>query len=139
MRSVADIGEDALVSRLLAQLPDAPTELFVGPGDDCAVVPFSESEWQLLKTDAIVEGVHFLPEENRRRVGWKAIARVVSDFAAMGGRPRWFLITVDDTRPYKVPDFEQVKSSIQASLVQRRNAALLQKLRAAATVSVLAK
>lgn len=52
---------------------------------------------------------------------------------------RWFLIKVDDTRPYKAPDFEQVKSSIQASLVQRRNAALLQKLRAAATVSVLAK
>lgn len=52
---------------------------------------------------------------------------------------RWFLIKVEDTRPYKAPDFEQVKSSIQASLVQRRNAALLQKLRSATTVSVSAK
>jgi thiamine-monophosphate kinase len=75
-------------------MPAAPPDLLVGPGDDCAVVPFSDSEWQLLKTDSLVEGVHFLPEENRRRVGWKAIARVVSDFAAMGGRPRWFLVTV---------------------------------------------
>ena len=94
MTRVGYIGEDALVSRLLEQMPAAPPDLLVGPGDDCAVVPFSDSEWQLLKTDSLVEGVHFLPEENRRRVGWKAIARVVSDFAAMGGRPRWFLVTV---------------------------------------------
>jgi thiamine-monophosphate kinase len=124
MMRVADIGEDALVSRLLAQLPDAPTELFVGPGDDCAVVPFSESEWQLLKTDAIVEGVHFLPEENRRRVGWKAIARVVSDFAAMGGRPRWFLITVGIPADAAIAPLEDLYQGM-ADCLQTYGAALV--------------
>jgi thiamine-monophosphate kinase len=94
MKCVNDIGEDALIAQLLAQLPPAPQSLHVGPGDDCAVVPFSSTAWQLLKTDAIVEGVHFLSNENIRRVGWKAIARVVSDFAAMGGAPQWFLVTL---------------------------------------------
>jgi len=94
MKSVRHMGEDAIVERLIAHLPPAPAHLIVGPGDDCAVVPFSSTHWQLLKTDAIVEGIHFLPNENLERVGWKAIARVVSDFAAMGGTPQWFLVTL---------------------------------------------
>lgn len=94
MKSVRDMGENTVIQRLLAQLPPPPADLFTGPGDDCAVVPFSASHWQLLKTDAIVEGIHFLPDEDFERVGWKAIARVVSDFAAMGGSARWFLVTL---------------------------------------------
>jgi thiamine-monophosphate kinase len=49
---------------------------------------------QLLKADAIVEGIHYLADTPARAVGWKAAARVVSDFAAMGGRPERFLITL---------------------------------------------
>jgi thiamine-monophosphate kinase len=48
----------------------------------------------LLKTDALVGGVHFLLDNNPEPVGWKAVARVISDFAAMGGKPERFLITV---------------------------------------------
>lgn len=94
MKSLREIGENTVIQRLITRLPPPPADLFVGPGDDCAVVPFSASDWQLLKTDAIVEGVHFLTNENFERVGWKAIARVVSDFAAMGGSARWFLVTL---------------------------------------------
>lgn len=68
--------------------------LVVGPGDDCAVVDLGRGPLQLLKTDAIVEGVHFLPRTPAERVGWKAAARVLSDIAAMGGRPREFLVTL---------------------------------------------
>lgn len=116
MKRVADMGEDALISRLLAQLPLPSAELHTGPGDDCAVVPFSASEWQLLKTDAIVEGVHFLSNENRRRVGWKAIARVVSDFAAMGGTPQWFLVTLGIPADTDVDSLEQLYQGMAACL-----------------------
>lgn len=102
MASASETGEDSLISQLLALLPAAPADLIAGPGDDCAVVAFSDSEWQLLKTDAIVEHVHFLSDENMERVGWKAIARVVSDFAAMGGAPRWFLVTLGIPPEYEI-------------------------------------
>jgi len=92
MKSVGDLGEDGLIARLCAGLPGRD-DLVVGPGDDCAVVGRGD-RLTLLKTDAVVAGVHFLPEEAALRVGWKAVARVLSDFAAMGGRPGEFLVTL---------------------------------------------
>jgi len=95
MTTLRDIGEDALIARLVALVPRDPDPL-AGPGDDCAVIdsgPGHET-LQLLKTDALVGGVHFLREADARAVGWKAAARVISDFAAMGGKPGRFLVTV---------------------------------------------
>ena len=95
MTTLRDIGEDALIERLIALVPLDPNPL-AGPGDDCAVIdpgPPSTS-LQLLKTDALVGHVHFLPDTPARSVGWKSVARVVSDFAAMGGKPERFLVTV---------------------------------------------
>lgn len=95
--TLADLGEDRLVARLTRGLPASDT-LLVGPGDDCAVIGCrSDAVWTLFKTDCVIEGVHFsvnpgVPE--LRRVGWKALARAVSDIAAMGGKPEYVLITV---------------------------------------------
>ncbi len=93
--TLRDLGEDAVVERLCAALPGAPG-LIVGPGDDCAVVRTPiPGTWRLLKTDCVVEGVHFLSSTEPERVGWKAAARAVSDFAAMGGgQPEEALITL---------------------------------------------
>lgn len=93
MKTLRDIGEDALIERLTGLVPLDPSPL-AGPGDDCAVIDAGNDKLQLLKTDALVGGVHFLTSAPPRRVGWKAAARVVSDFAAMGGTPERFLITL---------------------------------------------
>ena len=92
-KRLCDLGEDALIARILKDFPGGGT-LRVGPGDDCAVVDPGRGPLRLLKTDAIVEGVHFLAETDAEKVGWKAIARVISDFAAMGGKPEHLLVTV---------------------------------------------
>lgn len=92
MRRLRDMGEDPLIARLLKGFPT--DGLMVGPGDDCAVVDPGRGRLRLLKTDAIVAGVHFLPEARPTKVGWKAVARVLSDFAAMGGRPEHLLVTL---------------------------------------------
>ena len=88
------IGEDKLVARLLRGLPGGP-QVVHGPGDDCAVIGARRAQiWRLLKTDCIIEGVHFLKAEHPRKIGWKALARAISDIAAMGGRPLHALVTL---------------------------------------------
>ncbi len=93
MTRLRDIGEDELIRRLVLLMPrpELPEE---GPGDDCAVVKSGRGKLQLLKTDALVEGIHFLSDAPPRQIGWKAIARVTSDFAAMGGAPDRFLVSI---------------------------------------------
>lgn len=91
--SVADLGEEAVVSRLIAMIPPG-RGVIAGPGDDCAVVEAGDGSWQLLKTDCVVEGVHFLSGTDPLLVGRKAMNRVLSDLAAMGASPAHALVTI---------------------------------------------
>jgi len=96
--TLRDLGEEALIERIASMLPVAAGAA-AGPGDDCAVVdgfenPRGGDRLTLLKTDAIVESIHYESNTEAERVGWKAVMRVVSDFAAMGGVPDRFLITI---------------------------------------------
>lgn len=89
-----ELGEERLVQQLVKRLKKN-RHVVAGPGDDCAVVAAPEKGRLLLfKTDCVVEGVHFLPNEKPVAVGWKAMARTLSDFAAMAGRPRYALVTL---------------------------------------------
>jgi len=92
MQTLADIGEDELIRRIVRKLPQGESVL-AGPGDDCAVVHSARTR-QVLKTDTVVEGVHFTTETPGRLVGRKAMARVISDFAAMAATPRHALVTL---------------------------------------------
>jgi thiamine-monophosphate kinase len=93
MKKLSEIGEDELIRRLVAGF-GTTRQLTVGPGDDCAIWDEGRESLLLLKTDALVEGIHFLPEADPSAVGWKAIARVASDIAAMAGEPEAYLVTV---------------------------------------------
>lgn len=88
------LSEDALVELLLAGSP-LGTHTALGPGDDCAAIRQPGSrDLLLLKTDCVVEGVHFLATQPPAQVGWKALCRALSDIGAMGGTPDSALITV---------------------------------------------
>jgi thiamine-monophosphate kinase len=89
-----EVGEDRLIAQLVARLPSRP-DVLVGPGDDCAVLKGPGKDRLLLfKTDCVVAGVHFQPNEKPSAVGWKAMARTLSDFAAMSGLPHFALVTL---------------------------------------------
>jgi len=96
----ASLGERGLIRRFRAALPARP-DVLVGAGDDCAVVAWSDAEDLVLKSDPVMEGHHFLPGTDLRRVGRKALGRVLSDFASMGAEPRWAL--VDLVAPAETP------------------------------------
>jgi thiamine-monophosphate kinase len=88
-------SEAALLEIISPLLPKPSREVLTGIGDDCAAIrPMPGGELQLLKTDALVEGIHFAPGTPPERVGWKALCRPLSDIAAMGGTPLHAMVTV---------------------------------------------
>jgi len=91
-----DLGEDEMIRRLTKTWPKKSPRLLYGTGQDCAILrmPAKKGKVQLFKTDSVVESVHFTSQEKPERVGWKALARCVSDIAAMGGLPTFALITL---------------------------------------------
>lgn len=92
-RTVSDIGEHALISRITQRLA-TPSWVLIGPGDDAAVVQPERGTFEVLTTDAIVEGVHFdrrfVPPD---AIGHRALAVNLSDLAAMGASPRAALLS----------------------------------------------
>src|SRR5438445_3360358 len=87
-------GEDRLLDQLLRRLPFGKT-VALGAGDDCALVAApARRNFLVLKTDCIVEGIHFLPRATALDVGWKAMMRPLSDFAATSALPQFALITL---------------------------------------------
>jgi thiamine-monophosphate kinase len=91
---LGDLGEDRLLEQLLGPL-SLKKAIVTEPGDDCAVVKIPDrSRLLVLKTDCVVEGVHFLRGTNALDVGWKAMMRPLSDFAATSALPQFALITL---------------------------------------------
>ena len=89
------VGEDRLLERLLPLLPVQNRDVVAAAGDDCAVVRYAGGcDLLVLKTDCVVEAVHFESAADPRDIGWKAMMRPLSDFAAISGLPRFALITL---------------------------------------------
>ncbi len=73
----------------------ASGSLRVGMGDDAAVWKPTPGMETVLTTDWFLEGSHFLRDKHPAdAVGWKCLARTVSDIAAMGGKPQCFLLSL---------------------------------------------
>src|SRR5262245_34771769 len=87
------MNEFELIARLTRSVPTNKS-VVVGPGDDCALLDLGLPDRLLLfKTDAVVEGIHFASETPPEKIGHKALARCLSDIAAMAGSPIAALVT----------------------------------------------
>lgn len=88
------MNEFELIARLTQSLPTNQS-VVVGAGDDCAVLDLGVPDKLILfKTDAVVEEIHFTKETPPDKIGRKALARCLSDIAAMAGTPTAALVTV---------------------------------------------
>ena len=86
------MNELEIIRRISGELPQAPPEVLVPIGDDCAVLRLGDQTW-VAASDMLVAGYHFKSWAAPEDVGYKAIAVNVSDVAAMGGTPRFVLVS----------------------------------------------
>jgi len=84
------LGEFERIARFFAPLA-APEGLELQ--DDVAIIPGPPGEQYVLKTDAIVEGVHFLPDDPADQVAQKLLRVNLSDLAGKGAVPVGYLLT----------------------------------------------
>lgn len=108
------MNELELIARLTGALP-ANDSVVVGAGDDCAVLEVGAGDrWLLFKTDAVVEGVHFTREAPPEQIGHKALARCLSDIAAMAGTPTAAVITIGLPREFQPERVERIYAGLNA-------------------------
>ena len=90
---IKDLGEFGLIKALLRDQTQSEG-VIVPAGDDAAVVEITPGMSIVYTCDCMVEDVHFLATAKGEDVGFKLLASNISDIAAMGGRPRFAVITV---------------------------------------------
>src|SRR4051812_43227636 len=84
-------GEDSLIARYFRPLATEPGAFDLT--DDAAILRVSADEL-VVTTDAIVEGVHFLPSDPPDTIARKALRVNLSDLAAKGATPAGFVLTL---------------------------------------------
>ena len=98
---VSELGEFGLID-LLARMAYAARDkeagawqqLILGIGDDAAAW-YGDASIQLATVDSLIQDVHFrLGIASREELGWRALAANLSDIAAMGGLPKYALVSL---------------------------------------------
>jgi thiamine-monophosphate kinase len=91
-------SENELIRRIraAASLPRGRNSAVrLGIGDDAALLTPRRGYETILTCDWFLEGTHFLRDKHPAdSIGWKCLARAISDVTAMGGEPRCFLLSL---------------------------------------------
>lgn len=117
------ISEVELIKRIRRQSSSPPLDLLKGIGDDCAVfIPNGANgadALSLITTDTLVEGVHFnLTWHPPQLLGQKAAAVNVSDIAAMGGVPRFALLSLAVPTTMATSDLDAILEGFLSALAR---------------------
>ena len=87
------VSEEDLIQQFLAPLTDRVPGAF-GLKDDCATVRPPSGHDLVVTTDAVVSGLHFVPDEQPEVIAWRALAVNISDLAAKGATPLCYLMAL---------------------------------------------
>ena len=74
--------------------PTTDAGVFLGIGDDCALLRTRPGYELAISTDTLGSGTHFFPDDNPEKLGFKALAVNLSDLAAMGATPRFAMLAI---------------------------------------------
>ncbi|MCK5818777.1 MAG: thiamine-phosphate kinase [Psychromonas sp.] len=81
--------------------------VYLGIGDDCAILDIPVGYQLVVTTDTLVAGVHFFDDVDPYLLGYKSLAVNLSDLAAMGAKPKWtsLAITLPRVDPQWLAEF----------------------------------
>ncbi|HIE41197.1 MAG TPA: thiamine-phosphate kinase [Candidatus Aenigmarchaeota archaeon] len=118
-------SERSFIKQIEALTPTSMDGLIKGIGDDCAVLAKNRDQATLLTTDTLIESVHFDPAWHPPYLlGRKAAAVNISDIAAMGGQPRFPLLSVGVSAATEEGWLDQVMTGFQ-SMLEEHNMILI--------------
>lgn len=93
--NIGKIGEFGLINIINKTLGTKNKTIIKGIGDDAAALKLENNNLTLLTTDMLIEGIHFdLSYCDPYHIGAKALAVNISDVAAMGGNPTFYLLSI---------------------------------------------
>ncbi|MHB1950449.1 MAG: thiamine-phosphate kinase [Acidiferrobacteraceae bacterium] len=87
-------GEFGLIRKYFRGRGPVRADVVRGIGDDCAVLAPPPGQELAVSTDTLIEGVHFPEGTHPGDLGYKALAVNLSDLAAAGADPAWFLLNL---------------------------------------------
>ncbi len=97
---IKDIGEIELIHRLSKNFR-LDSSVIKASGDDTAVLKWTKDKYLLFTCDMVMEGVHFSTRPSAKigkatpfQIGWKSLGRNISDIAAMGGVPKYAVVSL---------------------------------------------
>ncbi|MDO8705042.1 MAG: thiamine-phosphate kinase [Sulfuricaulis sp.] len=88
------MNEFELIRTFFARQPVSRADVKTGIGDDAALLRPPHNQCLTVTSDLLVAGVHFFPDVDPVSLGHKALAVNLSDLAAMGAEPAWFLLNL---------------------------------------------
>ncbi len=110
---LADIGEDDFI-KLIDKFCRVDSSVVKGIGDDTAILKFDKENYLLVTTDMLIENIHFKKSLSPKHIGRKALACNISDIAAMGGIPKYAVISVGLPKRTNVKFAEEILKGIVA-------------------------
>ena len=113
MKLLKDIGEFGLIKRIAKAEKISDKDVIAGIGDDAAVLKYKKNLYLLLTTDILIEDVHFNQKATPFQIGWKALAVNISDIAAMGGIPRYALVSLGLRKEIPIKFVDEIYQGIR--------------------------
>ena len=106
------VCELGLIDYFSKSLAKNNSDVVKGIGDDAAVVKINSNKYMLSTSDMLIEGKHFRRLDKLYDVGYKAIACSLSDIAAMGGEPRFALVSLGIPKRLRFKDIKSLSKGL---------------------------
>lgn len=110
-----DIGEFGFIERIKKKVKIFNSSTILGIEDDAAVIQYNSKEYLLITTDMLLENTHFsLKTASPQNIGKKAMLVNMSDIIAMGGIPKYALISIGFSKYTSIDLIDKIYSGINA-------------------------